>query len=110
MKGHLQLDLKTLPSWSAIDELRLVANAVKHAEGKASRQLERLRPELFRNPGYAEFYKEHGLDPYIGPVAAPLAGEDLFVSEVLLREYAGAAESFFGEIAAYFSAHGDDFF
>jgi hypothetical protein len=30
---HLRLDLKSLPAWSLIDELRMLANTVKHAEG-----------------------------------------------------------------------------
>src|ERR1022692_3860727 len=32
---YFGLDLKTLPAWDKIDELRLVANAVKHAAGKS---------------------------------------------------------------------------
>jgi hypothetical protein len=96
-----------------MDELRLVANAVKHAEGSATRQLRTLRPELFSNPDYAEIYAEyekHGIEQTMGPVFAPLSGEDLFVSEKLLREYAEGAKSFFGEIAAYFEAHDKDYF
>src|ERR1019366_1102504 len=106
---HLQLDLKTLPSWAIMDELRLVANAVKHAEGAATTQLRTLRPELFRNPAFVEIDREfaqRGMALGTSAVSAPLSGEDFFVTEQLLQGYAEGAESLFGEIAAYFKAHG----
>ena len=46
----LHLDVAALPSWNVIDELRIVANAVKHAEGSGTAQVRKLRPELFKNP------------------------------------------------------------
>ena len=45
-----------------------------------------------------------------GPVAAPMAGEDLFVSDKLLRTYVEGALTFFKEIADYFELHGADYF
>lgn len=110
---HFDLDLETLPSYGKIDELRLVANAVKHAEGPATKQLRQRRPELFSNPDYQEIYRdmeEHGLERTLGPVHSPLSGEEFFVSEKLLHEYAEAAESFFGEVANHFKAHSDDYY
>ncbi len=109
--AHLRLDLETLPSWSVIDELRLVANAVKHAEGSATRQLRKTRPALFSNPDFEEIYKEfeeHGIERTIGTVSSPLSGEEFFVSEKLLQLYAETAESFFGEIADHFAARGEE--
>ena len=108
---HLRLEFESLPSWTMIHELRLLANTVKHGEGRSAEELKTLRPQLFSNPDYEEIYKEfreHGMEPCIGPVAAPLAGEDLFVSDVLLQKYAECAESFFCEIAAHFKAHGNE--
>jgi hypothetical protein len=110
---HFGLDLKALPSWSAFDELRLVANAVKHAEGSATKQLRAVRPELFSNPDFAAIYKEFaeaGISPAIGPVLAPLSGEGLFVSEKLLKMYVDGAESFFNEIAAHFKSKAEAFY
>lgn len=49
-------------------------------------------------------FPETGLP--VSPVAAPLSGEDFFVTEKMLQEYAEVAESFFGEIAAYFGKSG----
>jgi hypothetical protein len=109
---HLRLEFASLPSWNLVEELRLVANAVKHGEGQATKKLEILRPEIFMNPDCADFYKDlakSGLGRRVGRVSAPLAGEDLFVSELLLRKYAEGAESFFHEIAAHLEAHDDDY-
>lgn len=112
-RNHFGLDLSTLPSWTVFDELRLVANAVKHAEGAGTRQLRKRRPELFANPDFAELYKEFaeaGIPPSMAPVLAPLSGEGLFVSEKLLKTYAAGAESFFGEIAQFFDANAETYF
>jgi hypothetical protein len=40
------------------------------------------------------------LDQMSKQIIAPLSGEEFFVTEALLRDYAEGAESFFGEIAA----------
>ena len=96
---HLKIDITTLPSWSSIDEMRLVANAVKHAQGSATRQLRAPRPELFSNPAYGSDAED--LAPPV--VSAPLSGEDFFVTEEILQAYAERAESFFEEIAAHLS-------
>lgn len=112
-REYLRLDFKTLGSWAVINELRLVANAVKHGEGAATRQLRAFRPELFTNPDYVAMYGElgeNGIQPHFGPVEAPMAGEDLFVSEPLLHRYATAAEALLEEIAGYFAMHHDEYF
>jgi hypothetical protein len=115
-REHFGLDLAALPSWSVFDELRLVANAVKHAEGSASsatRQLRQRRVEFFSNPDYAEIYKEYqeaGIAQTFVPVLAPLSGGDLFVNEALLRMYAESAESFFRAVAQYFETNGERYF
>jgi len=110
---NFHLELKSLSSWSTVDELRLVANAVKHGEGPATRQLKTLRPELFSNPDYAEIYKEYeqeGMSPPMSEALAPLTGQDLFVSEKSLRTYVEGAAGIFEDIAMYFASHGDQFF
>ena len=57
LKTNLKVDIKTLSSWGVINELRLLANAAKHGEGSALRQLRVIRPALFEGPGYASFYR-----------------------------------------------------
>jgi len=110
-KAHTGVEFETMPSWALIDELRYVANTVKHGEGPSARTLKSLRPELFRDPTFATIVNELGLSPFeTRRVEAPLAGEDLFVTEELLRKYAEGSESFFREIAAYFDAHEDEYY
>jgi len=45
---NLGIDLSSLEPWAKIDELRLVASSVKHAEGGSARRLRELRPDLFQ--------------------------------------------------------------
>lgn len=108
---NLRLDFNTLSSWPMIEELRYVANAVKHAEGSATDKLKSVRPELFTDPAFANIKDLDGYNLFeTRSVAAPLAGEDLFVSEDLLMRYADAAESFLHEIAAHFEANGSEWY
>ena len=108
----LHLDLKRLSGWPLIRELRLVANTAKHAEGKSSGELRNLRPGLFCDPKFAEIYQGMGIRDYLlnRPVSAPLAGEDLFISEELLQQYAEGVEKFFREIADHFEQHEDEYY
>ncbi len=112
-KEYMHLDLVMLQSWPLMDELRLVANTVKHAAGYSAEELFQVNRALFSNPDYEEIdeeFRQHGVEPTFGPVAAPMAGEDLFVSEKLLKIYVEGVLAFFKEIADYFERHGDDFF
>ena len=110
-RDNLDLELNTLPSWPLIDELRYVSNAVKHGEGTATGKLKSLRPALFTDPAFANIQGFDGKGVFESrTIAAPLAGEDLFVSEDLLMKYAVAAESFFREIAAHFSKRGNEYY
>ena len=91
------INIKSFASWPLIDELRLVANTVKHAEGDSASDLHSRRPELFIAPSVA------GL-PFLGskPVARvfqPLMGEDLYVSLNDIKRYANAVEQFWSELA-----------
>lgn len=90
----------------------MVANAVKDAEGGATKQLRTRRLVLFSDPEYSFIYEEDGEipDPAASPVSSPLTGEDLYVSEDLLRQYANGAESLFNEIADYLLSHENDHF
>lgn len=117
---YFLLDLTRLNNWPLLDELRLLANTVKHAEIKQTQLLRERRPELFRSPASLEldkflddddisYAKEH---PDYGrrPVLQPLAGADLYVSENLLQTYSDGIEHFFKEIASHFEAHESDYF
>lgn len=66
-------------AWRVINnELRLVANTVKHAEGRSAKQLSEIRPDLFRDP---MLKNPHLLFNQISwpPIFQPLVGEGLYI-------------------------------
>jgi hypothetical protein len=86
------VDYTTFVHHAKLEELDLVANVAKHAEGQSAERLRNLRPELFVPPSIRG-------DPFFGsstvvPVNRPLMGEDLFVEPDDLRAYLEAIESF----------------
>ncbi len=113
-RNHFSLNFEDLSSWPRVDELRRVANTVKHAEIEDTKELRKSRPELFNNPDYAELEADLAARgaPYEGAsrVGAPLAGEDLFVSEQLLQIYVEGVKSFFEEIASHFDSHAQEYY
>lgn len=89
--------LTAFQSWPLVEELRLLANTVKHAEGASAEELRRLRPDLFQDPSL----KGLGLDvasPVDRPIYLPLVGEDLFVSVDDLLRYRDALIDFWREL------------
>lgn len=86
--------LSDLPSWDKLQELRLLCNSIKHAEGPSSAQLKAVRPEFFVDPVVA------GL-PFVGnpgPTIQPLAGEDVYLEEDELDLYCSAIRDFWSSI------------
>lgn len=108
-RDHFGLDLSALPDWATMDELRLVANTVKHAEGGSAEQLRNIRPQLFRHPAVGELLPGEDFGGAL-PVHLPIAGESLYVSEEFFRGYSEAASRFFESIANYFDQHGDAYY
>jgi hypothetical protein len=108
-KDHFGCDLAELRSWPAIDELRLVANATKHAEGSAARRLKSRRSDLFKHPSL-----DGDTDvPFSGaplPVRRPLGGEDLYVSAEILDHYIEAAIGFANDVAHHFDERAAEFY
>jgi hypothetical protein len=47
MNEAWSINLKDFTSWDAIDELRLIANCIKHGEGDACKRLRATRPDWF---------------------------------------------------------------
>ncbi len=95
--------IKAFHSWNKINELRLVANTVKHADGPSCEELKKLRPEHFKYPAL----KEDGLEVdsgSVGEVFHPLAGEDLYISTEEFLKYVEAVKEFCEELAKSFDA------
>ena len=110
-RQHFGLDLRSLDPWQMVDDLRLVANTVKHAEGKSAADLRQRRPELFRHPIDRKLFpnETHSIG-FVRPVRSPLSGEDLYISEEALHEFAQAAEKFVAEVVDYFERHASEHF
>jgi hypothetical protein len=103
--AHLGLDFRTLPDYATIDELRLLANAVKHAEGSSEAQLRGIAPELFENPVLAAF-RADGFPIAPEPLRLPLAGDGLYVTEERFGVYATAVRVFVEALETHFRANG----
>ncbi len=92
----LAIDIKMFSSWARVDELRLVSNTVKHAEGKSAKELHQLRPDLFEHP------KTIGLGLSFGKIVPrvflPLVGEDLYVAITDVQQYRDALIDFWKEL------------
>lgn len=91
---QLEFDLGSLAGWDTLDELRLVANTTKHAEGGSARQLRERRPDLFQDPITAHMASEHAWLQSDRSVGAPLAGDGLFVKDSDLEAYGAGAICF----------------
>lgn len=99
------IQIKSLAEYSRIGELKLLANAVKHAAGGAADKLRRVKPSLFRYPGLPAESPSHRSRPL--PIKEPLAGGDLYVTAEALREYCDAAIAFVEAIATKLETVGD---
>jgi hypothetical protein len=107
---HLRIDLRKLPTWKTVDELRLVANTAKHAAGGSAQHLRAIRPDLFEDPRIRESLPDYRFMYETIRVLQPLAGEDLFVSEETFAAYGDAVSEFMDQIAQRFEANPDELF
>ncbi|WP_252836615.1 hypothetical protein [Burkholderia glumae] len=91
-------DITQLSTWSTIDQLRILANTVKHADGGAGDQLKARRPEFFA-PQHAKTEMVAMPFRYTRSVYRPMSGEDLYLTMADLRSYGRAAIDFWDEFA-----------
>jgi hypothetical protein len=90
----LGLDVAEFPEWASLDELRLLANCVKHAEGSSSKQLADLRPDLFGRTSIGPALT--GSRPF---VERPLSGEGLYFSATEFDTMVGRLKRFWVYVA-----------
>jgi len=99
-KDTLGLALSSLPSWTVIEELKLVANVVKHGEGDSAALLRESRPDLFVYPsrrGHVESFDRPRIE-------VSLFGNDFFVTKEKFEQYHRGTVSFWTELAHALSA------
>lgn len=94
-KEALGLDLSTLSSWPLLEELRLVANVVKHGEGPSAGRLREIRPDLFVYPTHRE--DRTGVSGL--RVETTLFGQDFFVTDEEFKRYHDGSVAFWTELA-----------
>ena len=85
------INIETFKCWPKLNELNLVANTVKHGDGRSSEELKLLNPDLFRDP----------LDPFphISTLPLrPLVGEGLRLTEDHFEIYKTSIEQFWDEL------------
>jgi hypothetical protein len=92
-------------SWTSLEELRLVCNTVKHAEGDSSKDLKIKRPDLFLNPllsgqfdGYPDVALWWDKMSLRTVVRQPLMGENFYLQESDIKNYSIAIEDFWNEL------------
>jgi len=94
------LQIETLKSWAKIEELRVVANTIKHAEGTSADKLRQLRPDLFAHPQTRGTTGFDSLSMSRVRVYMPLAGEDIFLTVADLKAYCTTLLEFWEEFGA----------
>jgi len=96
------VDIEKLRPWEEVNELRLAANSIKHAEGDSAQKLKKLRPDLFVSP----YLQNENLSPSHSPkVLMPLAGEDIYSTTKDLKKYQSALVSFWDDFGAAIKLH-----
>jgi hypothetical protein len=89
------LDLASLPSWPLIEELRLVANVVKHGEGGSAGDLRKIRADLFVYPTFRK--DKTGVGRL--RIERRLFGHDFFVTKEEFERYQKGSVAFWTELA-----------
>jgi hypothetical protein len=90
------IDAETFTSWHELQELRNVANVVKHADGPSANWLRSHRPEIFTPPSFRGTEKLFVPNPIRWPFQ-PLSGQDLYITADNLERYFRAVEKFWRE-------------
>jgi len=99
------IDPTAYPSWELLEDLRFVANSVKHGDGASVNALKKRRPLFFTNPLLRHDPEGVARDAAIlefHRVYQPLAGDDLYVTDDDLRQFFQAAEDFWTALARDF--------
>lgn len=107
-RRHFNVDLEQFPSWGVINELRLVANTTKHAEGGSADELRIMRPDLFQNPLIRTV--DPGTPMLHTTLSLPLGGDGLYVTADDFRAYAKAATELFDWLVVQFERSGEQYF
>jgi hypothetical protein len=96
LNEQLSIDIASSYSMaSRLNQLRLIANVVKHAEGSSAITLRSIRPELFDHPAVRGLARPGSIGSAL--IREPLAGEGIYVTRADYDAYAA-------DVAAFWSA------
>ncbi len=91
------IDIFSFRSWGKIEELRVVSNTVKHAEGDSASKLREMRPDMFKHPTLRNHPEMDIMQSAVTRVYLSIAGDDIFVLPKDLSEYKDALVDFWVE-------------
>ena len=101
------VDCRRFRCTAKVYELRMTANTIKHGAGKSADKLAELRPDLFKHPVLSQLGWRTDDEAGSGRAAeraasviAPLAGDDVYVSERDLIEWCAAVIAYWEELSA----------
>jgi hypothetical protein len=98
------IDITSWPCWTHLEELRLVANTIKHGRGDSSDELEKVKPILFEHPSS----RKHQCNPNIPPMnpsyrhiefQRTITGDHIFITLTEFDQYQGAVHEFWKELS-----------
>lgn len=87
--------IENFNSWPKINELRLVANTVKHADGPSAIELRSECPDLFSRSITSLVIESNTVQ---GPVSTPLTGDSIYISQSEFNKYVSSVKEFWDEI------------
>ena len=88
---EFHINIESFRCWAQLKELRLVANTVKHGDGRSSDELKALNPALFKDPN-------DPLPQFYGLPLRPLVGEGLRLTSDHFKDYKTCVETFWSEL------------
>lgn len=100
ISNDLGIDCRAYPCANHLEELRLVANAIKHGEGEASDELREKRLELFQHPAVRGFAPAASFAS--SRTRQPLAGESIYIQRSDFEHYIEHVTAFWDLLAADF--------
>lgn len=92
---EFDIDVKQFASFGQIEELQLLANCIKHGDGRSCAELRTRRPSLFELPGF----DSSDFGAFDVPVIKPLGGSEVYVTAETFQEYVTATKGFLSELA-----------
>lgn len=101
------VDIESFSSWKDIEELRHLANTVKHADGSSSEKLYELNKDLFNS----DFIQNSDDFSFLGDtkpsVYKPLTGDDFYVRVGDIQRYCDSLSLFWHQLATAISGENE---